>query len=115
VTRVAAYLWPLSCAAFAGCASAAVFQGAVPGLRAVFVLPFLLVCPGMAVVRLLRLPDAAAQIALGLATSVAVAGGVSGILLYAHAWNPQHAFAIIVVLTLAATLADLARTAGGPR
>jgi hypothetical protein len=98
--------WPVACASLTGVAAAAVLNGGVPSLRAAIVLPFLLVCPGVAVVRLLRLRDRTAELVLGLALSVAIDGGVPGILLYAHAWNVKLAFAIICAVTLVASVAD---------
>jgi hypothetical protein len=104
--------WPISCAAVTACAAAVVFAGEAPTIRAVIVLPFLLVCPGVAVVRLLRLRDAAATIALALAASVAIDGIVPGALLYAHAWSTRLAFALVCGITLAAATADAAMTIG---
>jgi hypothetical protein len=107
--------WPLACASLTGVAAAAVLNGGVPSVRAAVVLPFLLVCPGVAVARLLRLRDRVAELVLGLALSAAIDGGVPGILLYAHAWNVRLAFAIICAVTLVASVTDAVVSTGAQR
>jgi alkylation response protein AidB-like acyl-CoA dehydrogenase len=60
---------------------------------------FLLACPGLSLVRLLGLRDPIAELALGVATSVAVAGVVAGIQLYSGMWSPLGGLAILVAIT----------------
>jgi uncharacterized membrane protein len=70
---------------------------------------FVLVCPGIAVVRLLRLDDAAAELALGVAVSIALAVAVGATTLYAGHWSPGVTLAVLVAITVAAAGAPLAR------
>ncbi len=68
-----------------------------PGpVRPVVTLFFALTCPGISLVRLLSLEDPFAELTLGIATSVAVAGLVGGVLLYCGAWSPDGGLAILV-------------------
>jgi hypothetical protein len=78
-------------------------------IRAALVLPFLLVCPGMALVRLLRIDDGVAELMLAVALSFALNAIVPGTMLYAGAWSPQVGLLVLIAITLGATLVDLAR------
>ena len=72
-----------------------------PGpIRPVVTMFFALTCPGMSLVRLLRLEDQLAELTLGIATSVAVAGLVGGVLLYYGLWSPQGGLMILVAIAL---------------
>ncbi|HEU5230187.1 MAG TPA: hypothetical protein VFU49_20370 [Ktedonobacteraceae bacterium] len=72
-----------------------IFPGAT--VRPLLEMWFLFVCPGIVVVRFLRLRSPAAEWSLIVALSLAVDGIVSGILLYAGKWSP---FAILVILMM---------------
>jgi hypothetical protein len=76
---------------------------------------FLLVCPGMALVRLLALDDAAAELALAVALSIALAAAAGGILLYSGRWSPGTTLAILIAITVTAAAAPLARAHPLPR
>lgn len=73
----------------------------LPGpVRPAVTVVFALSCPGMAFVRLLRLDDPLAELTLGIATSVAVAGLVGGLLLYAGLWSPDGGLLLLVGIAL---------------
>ena len=78
-------------------------------LRVVVILWFVLVCPGMAFVRLLDLDDAAAELALAVALSIALAMAAGGAALYSGLWAPGATLAILIAITIAAAVAPIAR------
>ena len=78
---------------------AAVF-GAHPAYRAPIVLAFVLVCPGLALVRVLGIPGLTAQLSLAIALSVTLDVLVPAGLLYAGVWSPIAALLILVALTV---------------
>jgi hypothetical protein len=96
--------------------ASAVLAGAVEAaglqspLRVAAILWFVLVCPGMAFVRLLDLEDAAAEIALAVALSIALATAVGGAALYSGLWAPGATLAILIAITIAAAVAPIARS-----
>lgn len=104
--------WPpvaLGSAALA-CVLVAVDRGSV--VRAVAVLWFVLVCPGLAVVRLARLDDQLAEASLAVAASLAIAGTVSGALMYARWWSPLRVLAALVAITVVGVAAEVRALAG---
>jgi hypothetical protein len=77
--------------------------------RAPIVLAFAVVCPGMALVRLMRLDEPWPELLLAIVVSLAVAGVVATIAVYLNAWNAQIVLLAIVGVTLLAVLGDLLR------
>ena len=63
-------------------------------------LPFLLLCPGLAAVRLLHLGDLATTITLAVATSLGIETVLTTALIVSGAWSPELALALLVALTL---------------
>jgi hypothetical protein len=84
-------------------------------LRVAVMLWFVLVCPGMAVVRLLRLHDPADEIALAVALSVALATAVAGIGLYSGLWAPGATLSVLIFITVGAAVAPRALRGPGGR
>lgn len=85
------------------------FTGAFPGLRPFVVLPFLLLCPGLAWVKLLRLESRLAELTLAVALSLVLATAVAAGTLYAGAWSPRLSLAVLLTLTLLAVALDTRR------
>jgi uncharacterized membrane protein len=106
---------PALCLVATAAAAIAVFAGLGSPLRPIVVLAFLLMCPGLAVVRLLRLGDALAELTIGLAASLAIVGGVCGVVLYAGWWNIRLIFAVVVAITVVAAVLDTTRWLAGER
>lgn len=79
-------------------------------VRSVIVLTFLLVCPGMAVVRPLRLATGATELLLAVVASVAIEALLALVMLYAHLWSPP---VLLVVMAAACGLAGRAELLGG--
>lgn len=71
------------------------------------VLWFVLVCPGMALVGLVRPPSLLFALTLSIAVSCALAVMVSQALLYAGAWSPVTGLVVLAGLTAVAAGADL--------
>lgn len=67
---------------------------------------FALTCPGLSVIRLLRLEDPLAELVLGVATSIALAGLLGGVLLYSGMWSPLGGLAILVAITVAGLVGE---------
>jgi hypothetical protein len=86
-----------------------VFGGFGAPLRPLVVLAFLLVCPGLALVRLLRIGEAVTELTLGVALSVALAVVVPVAMLYAGDWSPKQSLALLIAATLAASVPELLR------
>jgi hypothetical protein len=79
----------------------------VPGdgqLRVVFVLWFLLVCPGMMLVRFIHLGEPLLEWVVAIALSFAIDTFVAGVLLYSGRWSTSSAFAILVAITTGGVL-----------
>jgi hypothetical protein len=73
------------------------------------VLWFMLVCPGMALVRLLRLSDAMTELAIAVALSLALDTIVAGTLIYVGSANFDVSFVVLLAITIVALAVDVAR------
>ena len=102
-----AWLWPVIIIFSAG--AAALFTFVVPGsaARPIVDLWFLFVCPGMAVARLLRLNNAAAEWMLAIALSFALDAFIAGILLYVNRWSPTATLVILLDFSLLGVIAQV--------
>ena len=78
-------------------------------LRLAVILWFVLVCPGMAVVRLLRVEDVVTELALAVALSLALAMAAGGVALYSGLWSPGATLAILIAFTVGVAVAPLVR------
>ncbi len=90
-------------------AGSVTFGSVLPALRPFVVLPFLLLGPGIAWVRLLRLESPLAELTLALAVSLVLATAVAAGMLYAGAWSPKGSFAVLLALTVVALVLDASR------
>jgi hypothetical protein len=88
--------------------SAAVVAGAVyltvppSTVRAVVTLTFLLLCPGLAVVRLLRLPSRLVGLTLAIGLSLVLDQATAMVSMYAGVWSPGGCLAVLALLTATA-------------
>jgi uncharacterized membrane protein len=88
-------------------ATAALAAVDAPGpIRPAVTVLFVLTCPGLSLVRLLGLRDPLAELVLGVATSIALAGLLGGVLLYSGMWSPLGGLAILVVITIAGIVGE---------
>jgi hypothetical protein len=86
---------------------AVVVGGVDSPVRPALVIPFLLLAPGMAAVRLLRIPDPTAVFMLAVAVSLVVAGLVAGIMVYTGNWSPTGGLVGLALFTVTANVADI--------
>ncbi len=108
VTR-SVWLWPAIIAVSAAATAGLAFTGNTSPLRAVVALWFLLICPGMAFVSVLRLADILTEVALGVALSLAIDTIVASVMLYAGAWSSPRQLAIVLGITLIGLVLHLIR------
>jgi hypothetical protein len=108
--RTAPLLWPISALVGSAAAACVVFVRLTPAVRAPVALAFLLVCPGFALTRLLRLGELATELTVALALSVALDAAVAGSLVYAGAWNPDVAFGVVLGVVVSCAAVDAAWT-----
>jgi hypothetical protein len=106
------YTWSFVLVISAIAALLAVFGELVTPLRAVIVLWFLAVCPGMAIVRLLRLGEGWVEWTVAVALSLALDALVAAGMLFAGRWAPEAGLIILTGLTLLGVVLGLAQLSG---
>jgi hypothetical protein len=79
------------------------------GLRTALVFAFIIACPGVAVARLLRIPDRVAEATIGIALSLALTGTVAAVMAYTRLWAPEAGLVGLAALTVGATALELLR------
>jgi hypothetical protein len=78
-------------------------------LRPLLVVPFLLVIPGMVLVRRLRLAEWWVELLLAVGLSFAVNTLLATAMVYAGVWSPNLLLAVLVWLSLVAGIEELIR------
>jgi uncharacterized membrane protein len=68
---------------------------------------FLLICPGMAFMPLLRLRDTFATVTLAVALSLALDTIVAGTLMYTSGWSPTTSLLILAALSVVGVLLQM--------
>ena len=68
-------------------------------VRYLVVVPFVLVCPGLAWARLLRIGDAADTLGVGIALSIALVTLVAQAMALASWWSPGVGYLVLAALT----------------
>lgn len=106
------FLWVATLGLVSAAAGAAVYMDIDSPVRSVLVLGFLLLFPGLAWVRLLRLDDRLAELTLAVALSIAIDAAVPGALIYTGGWSVTNAFSTVLGLTALATILDTVRWKG---
>ena len=102
--------WPamsMSAASVAAIAAFALPEG--NPVRAAVVLGFLLIGPGMAIVRPLRLAGGATQLVLAFAVSATVETMLGLAMVYLHLWSPGALLVVLAAACLAAGVLELRR------
>jgi hypothetical protein len=102
------WLWPTIIILSAVAAGLVNFAFTGTALRPIVVFWFLFVCPGMVLVRFLRLNEPIVEWTLALALSFAIDAIVAGILLYAGRWSPSGILSILIGLSLCGAIVQLA-------
>ncbi len=102
-------IWPVVIIASSLMALTLNLLGSSSSLRLPLVLWFLLVCPGMSLVRMLGERDVLVELTLAVALSVAIDVVVAMVMLYAKLWYPVWGLVVLVCLSvLGASLQVLA-------
>jgi hypothetical protein len=78
-------------------------------LRPIAVMAFMLLCPGMAIVRHLRLTDPAMEVAVAVALSIALDTLVALTVIYAGSADFEAMFTLLLAITVVAVVTDVAR------
>ena len=76
-------------------------------IRALLILWFIVICPGMGLVRLLRLHDPLAEFMFAIGLSIALATIVASAILYADLWSPPLILAILATISIAGAFVQL--------
>lgn len=82
----------------------------IPGLapvRPTVGLVFILLAPGISLIRPLRLGDIVEVVVLGVALSVALAGALTGVMLYTGYWFPGLALVALATLCFIGVVLDI--------
>lgn len=74
--------------------------GASSFLRTFVALGFLFICPGMAIIPLLRLGDLSQELSIGIALSLVLDAVVAAGALYLRLWYPGAVLAVLIGLAL---------------
>lgn len=105
------WLWPLIIVGSAIAVASVTFVPALSnlstGLRLCVTLWFLLICPGMAFIPLLRLSNASGEWTLAIAISLALDTLVAEFMLYTERWSPPSILLILICLSLIGLLLQL--------
>jgi hypothetical protein len=100
--------WPYAITALAAATAALVVLDVHSVVRAPIAVAFIVVCPGMALVRPFRL-DPWAELLLAVVLSLCLAAGLATISVYLGAWNPTEVLLAIVAITMVGVIADVAQ------
>lgn len=98
--------WPAAILLSTVAVSVVTYAGIWPSVRPFVALPFLVLCPGLAWARLLRVEPELNTILLGVALSLAVDTIVATALLYAHQPSVQVNLGALIAITIGGLLAD---------
>lgn len=107
--EVPKWLWPTIITASAAAIGGLVYGGLTSPIRPILAFWFLAVCPGMALVRLLRLRDAWTEVALATAISLSLDVIVALSLVYSHYWSPKFGLAVLIGVSLLGAALQLLR------
>lgn len=83
-------------------------------MRAVLTTLFLLIGPGLAITRMMRIEDSMTEVTLAVATSLGLETMVATALLVTGFWSPGTALAIVISITLGCVVIAFARQQDQP-
>jgi hypothetical protein len=101
------WLWPTIIILSALAAGLVNFVFVDTAVRPIIAFWFLFVCPGMVLVRFLRLKEPVVEWTLALALSFAIDAIVAGVQLYAGRWSPAGTLSILIGLSLCGAIVQL--------
>jgi hypothetical protein len=105
--RQRARLWPASMLTLSFGAAGVTAVSILSPIRAAVILPFLLICPGLVLVRRLHFAEWWIELLLGIGASIALDVLLSTAMLYAGLWSPKLLLTVLIGLTLLASVYDL--------
>ncbi|MFR9776605.1 hypothetical protein ACL02O_11175 [Micromonospora sp. MS34] len=104
--------WPALATLIAGAGVVNLVLWDVPGIpRAVGVLGYLAVAPGLACARLIRIPGGLSRFVVGVALSLALGVLVAQGMIHLHRWSPRLGLAALAGIASLAALIELGRDA----
>jgi uncharacterized membrane protein len=98
------WIWPAIIMVSAIGTGTLVIADILPPIRHLLSLWFLLVCPGMAYVRLLPIRDSLTQWTLAVALSLAMDTVVAAFMLYTGNWSPDWGLVALIAICLGGVL-----------
>jgi uncharacterized membrane protein len=101
--------WPALILMLTAASAVLVLGGVDSTFRPVVTLAFLAICPGMALLPLVRIDEPLSELVLAIGLSVALDTIVAASTLYAGAWSPDGALVILVVISAAGSVLQLVR------
>jgi len=101
------WFWPVLLVLSAAATDIVVFADAAPKARPYVALWFVLVCPGMALVRLLRLEDPVVELVAGVGLSVALATILATVTVEGGIFSWRWTLGGLIVLVCVAAVAQL--------
>jgi len=102
------WLWPAIIVVSSLGVSLMVFRDIASPLRSLTGFWFLFICPGMALVPLLRIKDRLTELILAIALSLALDMIVAEAVLYAGMWSSKVTLAVLICISLAGVALQLA-------
>jgi hypothetical protein len=94
------WLWPATIVLSAAGIAVVFFAGVATPARPFLALWFLLLCPGMALVGLLRVGGVATQLSLAVALSLALDTLVAGVMVYTRTWAPAWGLIVLIAISV---------------
>jgi len=94
------WLWPALIMLSAAGIALVFFAGVAAPARPFVALWFLLLCPGMALVRLLRVGAIAVELSLAIALSLALDTLVAGVMIYTGTWAPERGLIVLIAISV---------------
>jgi hypothetical protein len=92
--------WPIIITISVAAVELFVYNDVATPFRPLITFWFLLVCPGMAFVQLLRLRDALSEMVLAVALSLVLVLLTAGIMLYVGLWSPELILMLLIALCI---------------
>ncbi|MEM8530337.1 MAG: hypothetical protein AAGF95_05795 [Chloroflexota bacterium] len=94
------FIWPIIIILSAIGTGVVVFQDVSTPIRPILAFWFVLVCPGMALVRLLGLREWVVELMLGIALSISLTTIVAMITLYMGNWSPTLVLSVLIGISV---------------
>lgn len=94
------WLWPIIIICSAAGIGLLVFGDVASPIRPALALWFLLICPGMALVRLLGIKDVGNELTLAVALSLAIDSVLAIVMAYARLWSPQWGLSVLIGISV---------------